>query len=140
MKAPQTPKSTLKVGEKIVIARDWSLGIGIRYEEKFPDQLRGIVTEEEWRHTISSLNTNFAEAETANVDTFLEGCLGLLTCFSVWLCMESQYEKFLHAIDNFLENENNSVYNSKGFAFINPKKNGYLYVSFLILELVLSCP
>jgi len=129
-KKKENPAHTMKDGEKISIPRDWARGIGIRFDEKFPDQLKGHVSEDEWRHTISAVNANFAEAESANFATFVEGCLGILTCFSIWLCLESRYDKFLQVIEDIIIRENKGVYNPKGFHIHNPKKTGYLYVSF----------
>jgi len=84
-KKPEKKPGGLKAGDKISIPRDYSRGIGIRFDETFPPDLEDVIDPADFTETISRVNECFAEAEKANIYTFLEGCLGCLTFFFYFL-------------------------------------------------------
>jgi len=71
--------------QTIVIQRDYSRGTLTRFDETYPADLQGKVTPEEYKGTIDQINDYFLEAETIDFSTFLDGCLGCLSLFSIFL-------------------------------------------------------
>lgn len=43
-----------------------------------------------------TLNNLYAEAEKLGSQSYIEGCLACLTAYTVFLCMETHYEKVRH--------------------------------------------
>lgn len=48
---------------------------------------------QQFEETIQTLNNLYAEAEKLGGKSYLEGCLACLTAYTVFLCMETHYEK-----------------------------------------------
>jgi len=124
----------LKAGDKISLPRDYSQGIGIRFDETFPPDLEDVIDPQDFNDTITRINHYFAEAEKPSFYTFLEGCLGCVTFFSVFLCMESRYEKYLNQAEELIRYNNEDKFIPKGVKFIEPSKTGFMSIDILIIE------
>lgn len=48
---------------------------------------------QQFEETIQTLNNLYAEAEKLGGKSYLEGCLACLTAYTIFLCMETHYEK-----------------------------------------------
>lgn len=48
---------------------------------------------QQFEETMQTLNNLYAEAEKLGGKSYLEGCLACLTAYTVFLCMETHYEK-----------------------------------------------
>lgn len=51
------------------------------------------IDKQQFEETIRTLNNLYAEAEKLGGKSYLEGCLACLTAYTVFLCMETHYEK-----------------------------------------------
>ncbi len=51
------------------------------------------IDKQQFDETINSLNNLYAEAEKLGGRSYLEGCLACLTAYTIFLCMETHYEK-----------------------------------------------
>lgn len=51
------------------------------------------IDRQQFEETIRALNTLYAEAEKLGGKSYLEGCLACLTAYTMFLCMETHYEK-----------------------------------------------
>lgn len=51
------------------------------------------VDKQQFEETIQTLNNLYAEAEKLGGKSYLEGCLACLTAYTIFLCMETHYEK-----------------------------------------------
>ncbi len=51
------------------------------------------IDKQQFEETIQTLNTLYAEAEKLGGRSYLEGCLACLTAYTIFLCMETHYEK-----------------------------------------------
>lgn len=51
------------------------------------------IDKQQFEETIQTLNNLYAEAEKLGGKSYLEGCLACLTAYTVFLCMETHYEK-----------------------------------------------
>mmetsp|Transcript_21410 Transcript_21410/g.29956 ORF Transcript_21410/g.29956 Transcript_21410/m.29956 type:complete len:149 (-) Transcript_21410:2902-3348(-) len=138
--APQSdvvPSGTTMEDESvIVIPRDYShTGNYTRFDTKFPPQLaKRDITPSEFEHTISQINNYFIEAESINFVTFLEGFLGCLSLFTIFLCYDNRYKKVVHDLESFLTEENKNVYRKKGLEILNPIGNGLLELEIRVLH------
>lgn len=48
---------------------------------------------QQFEETVQALNNLYAEAEKLGGKSYLEGCLACLTAYTIFLCMETHYEK-----------------------------------------------
>lgn len=58
------------------------------------------IDKQQFEETVRTLNNLYAEAEKLGSQSYIEGCLACLTAYTVFLCMETHYEKVrdsLHA-------------------------------------------
>lgn len=51
------------------------------------------VDRQQFEETVRTLNNLYAEAEKLGSQSYLEGCLACLTAYTIFLCMETHYEK-----------------------------------------------
>lgn len=51
------------------------------------------IDKQQFEETMQTLNNLFAEAEKLGGRSYLEGCLACLTAYTIFLCMETHYEK-----------------------------------------------
>lgn len=51
------------------------------------------IDKQQFEETIQTLNNLYAEAEKLGGKSYLEGCLACLTAYTIFLCMETHYEK-----------------------------------------------
>uniref|UniRef100_A0A3Q2V7N8 Golgin subfamily A member 7 n=1 Tax=Haplochromis burtoni TaxID=8153 RepID=A0A3Q2V7N8_HAPBU len=78
---------------KVFIQRDYSSGTICKFQTKFPSELESRIDEQQFEETIQTLNNLYAEAEKLGGKSYLEGCLASLTAYTIFLCMETHYEK-----------------------------------------------
>ena len=58
---------------KIFIPRDYSQGSGVRFQARYLAELEGKIDRQLFDYTVKTLNSLYAEAETANCSTYCEG-------------------------------------------------------------------
>lgn len=51
------------------------------------------IDKQQFEETVRTLNNLYAEAEKLGSQSYIEGCLACLTAYTVFLCMETHYEK-----------------------------------------------
>eukprot|EP01111_Echinosteliopsis_oligospora_P017557 TRINITY_DN7656_c0_g1_i1.p1 TRINITY_DN7656_c0_g1~~TRINITY_DN7656_c0_g1_i1.p1 ORF type:complete len:124 (+),score=31.25 TRINITY_DN7656_c0_g1_i1:91-462(+) len=116
----------------IEIQRDYTHGMLTQFDEAYPDALLGKITPEEYRRTIEQINEYFKEAETIDSTTIIEGCLGCLSLFTLFLCRDDKYKKTINRFNEYLAEQNETVYRPRGVALINPFSNGLLHIDLWI--------
>uniref|UniRef100_A0A8C5Y867 Golgin subfamily A member 7 n=1 Tax=Microcebus murinus TaxID=30608 RepID=A0A8C5Y867_MICMU len=78
-----------QVTGKVFIQRDYSSGTRCQFQTKFPAELEDRIDRQQFEETVRTLNNLYAEAEK------LGGCLACLTAYTIFLRMETHYEKVL---------------------------------------------
>jgi len=58
---------------KLFIPRDYSEGSGVRFQSRYLAELEGKIDRQMFDYTVKTLNSLYAEAETANCSTYCEG-------------------------------------------------------------------
>ncbi len=78
---------------KVFIQRDYSDGIGVKFETKLPPELHGKIDLSEFEEVIDKINTIYGDAERLSAASYLENCLACLTGYLLLICMPTNYEK-----------------------------------------------
>ena len=78
---------------KVFIQRDYSEGVGVKFDTKLPNELQGKIDPSEFEQVILRINDIYAEAERLTARTYLENCLSCLTAYLLLLCITTNYEK-----------------------------------------------
>ncbi len=67
------------------------------------------IDKQQFEETVRTLNNLYAEAEKLGSQSYIEGCLACLTAYTVFLCMETHYEKvrdispaYMHTVKNVI--------------------------------------
>nr|XP_033805611.1 golgin subfamily A member 7 isoform X2 [Geotrypetes seraphini] len=81
------------VAGKVFIQRDYTNGTLCQFQTKFPPELENRIDRQQFEETVRTLNNLYAEAEKLGGQSYLEGCLACLTAYTIFLCMETHYEK-----------------------------------------------
>lgn len=80
---------------KVFIQRDYSEGVGVKFETKLPNELQGKIDSADFEHVINTINSIYADAERLSARTYLENCFACLTAYLVLICMTTNYEKVI---------------------------------------------
>jgi hypothetical protein len=91
---------------KVFIQRDYSEGIGVKFETKFPNELQGKIEIAEFEEVIERINSIYENAEKLNASTYFENCLACLSGYLLLICIPTNYEKVyirkIFEINNYL--------------------------------------
>uniref|UniRef100_A0AAX7T750 Golgin subfamily A member 7 n=1 Tax=Astatotilapia calliptera TaxID=8154 RepID=A0AAX7T750_ASTCA len=91
----QDMRQQAAITAKVFIQRDYSSGTMCQFQTKFPSELENRIDKQQFEETVRALNNMYAEAEKLGSQSYIEGCLACLTAYTVFLCMETHYEKQL---------------------------------------------
>jgi hypothetical protein len=80
---------------KVFVQRDYSEGIGVKFETKIPIELQDKIDSSEFEEIIGRINMLYEEAERLSLRTVVENCIACLTSYVVLLCFPTYYEKVL---------------------------------------------
>lgn len=92
------------------------------------------VSAAEFERTVRRINAELRHAETLGWATLLEGCLGCLSMFTLYLCYDGQYSRRLQRLATVIEHDNATVYEPHGLRLLNPLSNGFLQLEFRVLR------
>ncbi|KAM4036302.1 golgin subfamily A member 7 isoform 1-T2 [Anomaloglossus baeobatrachus] len=122
------------VAGKVFIQRDYTNGTLCQFQTKFPSELENRVDRQQFEETIRKLNTLYAEAEKLGGQSYLEGCLACLTAYTIFLCMETHYEKVLKKIAKYIQEQNEKIYAPQGLLLTDPIERGLRVIEITIYE------
>ena len=83
---------------------------------------------QQFEETIQTLNNLYAEAEKLGAESYLEGCLACLTAYTIFLCMETHYEKVQRC----------AVYIASSYIFFSGGLDRYAYQCVSLICVLLS--
>ena len=78
---------------KVFIQRDYSEGVGVKFDTKLPAELQGKIDPAEFEQVIERINGIYADAERLSARTCFENCCACLTAYLLLACMPTSYEK-----------------------------------------------
>ncbi|KAJ8388642.1 hypothetical protein AAFF_G00132070 [Aldrovandia affinis] len=122
------------VAAKVFVQRDYSSGTICQFQTKFPSDLETRIDKQQFEETIRTLNNLYAEAEKLGGKSYLEGCLACLTAYTVFLCMETHYEKVLKKISRYIQEQNDKIYAPRGLLLTDPIERGLRVVEITVFE------
>uniref|UniRef100_A0A8D1AZ58 Golgin subfamily A member 7 n=1 Tax=Sus scrofa TaxID=9823 RepID=A0A8D1AZ58_PIG len=141
------------VSGKVFIQRDYSSGTRCQFQTKFPAELEnrvcilGMRTQvtvgdtahvqidrQQFEETVRTLNNLYAEAEKLGGQSYLEGCLACLTAYTIFLCMETHYEKVLKKVSKYIQEQNEKIYAPQGLLLTDPIERGLRVIEITIYE------
>ncbi|KAM9859045.1 golgin subfamily A member 7 [Aulostomus maculatus] len=122
------------VSSKVFIQRDYRSGTICKFQTKFPAELESRLDKQQFEETIQTLNNLYAEAEKLGGKSCLEGCLACLTAYTIFLCMETYYEKVLKKIAKYIKDQNEKIYAPRGLLLTDPIERGLRVVEITIFE------
>ncbi|KAF0033731.1 hypothetical protein F2P81_013797 [Scophthalmus maximus] len=112
------------VAAKVFIQRDYTNGTVCQFQTKFPSELETRLDKQQFEETVRTLNNLYAEAEKLGSQSYIEGCLACLTAYTVFLCMETHYEKVLKKITKYIQEQNDKIYAPRGLLLTDPIERG----------------
>ncbi|XP_049590488.1 golgin subfamily A member 7 [Syngnathus scovelli] len=122
------------VSTKVFIQRDYSSGTRCKFVTKFPAELESRLDRQHFEETIQTLNNLYAEAEKLGGKSYLEGCLACLTAYTIFLCMDTQYEKVLKKVTRYIKEQNEKVYMPRNLLLTDPIERGLRVVEITVFE------
>ncbi|XP_069557644.1 golgin subfamily A member 7-like isoform X2 [Brachyistius frenatus] len=126
----QDMRQQAAVAAKVFIQRDYTNGTVCQFQTKFPSELETRLDKQQFEETVRMLNNLYAEAEKLGSQSYIEGCLACLTAYTVFLCMETHYEKVLKKIARYIQEQNDKVYAPRGLLLTDPIERGLRVVSY----------
>uniref|UniRef100_H2YYU1 Ras modification protein ERF4 n=1 Tax=Ciona savignyi TaxID=51511 RepID=H2YYU1_CIOSA len=124
----------LLVKKRIYIQRDYSNGMAVRFQTRFPNELDGKISPEAFAHTISVLNEKYQEAEQMSCSTYCESCMACLTGYLLLMCIDTHYKKVLKSISKYIDDQNNTVYWPKRILIKDPFESGLRSIEIVIFD------
>lgn len=125
---------TSNVISKTFIQRDYTEGTAVKFQEKLPEELNGKIAADSFNTIMRDINDIFGDAEKLGCRTYMEGCMGCLTAYLIFLCLESNYDKCLKRLHVYLENVNRTQLNPRGLHMMNPMERGLRVIEVLIIN------
>ncbi|XP_036155014.1 golgin subfamily A member 7 isoform X1 [Myotis myotis] len=119
---------------KVFIQRDYSSGTRCQFQTKFPAELENRIDRQQFEETVRTLNNLYAEAEKLGGQSYLEGCLACLTAYTIFLCMETHYEKVLRKVSKYIQEQNEKIYAPQGLLLTDPIERGLRVIEITIYE------
>lgn len=130
----QDMRQQAPIASKVFIQRDYTQGTMCQFQTKLPSELEARIDKQQFEETVRTLNNLYAEAEKLGSQSFIEGCLACLTAYTVFLCMETHYEKVLKKIAKFIQEQNDKIYAPRGLLLTDPIERGLRVIEVTIFE------
>ncbi|XP_077418161.1 golgin subfamily A member 7-like [Vanacampus margaritifer] len=122
------------IAAKVFIQRDYANGTVCQFQTKFPSELETRIDKQQFEETVRTLNNLYAEAEKLGSHSYIEGCLACLTAYTVFLCMETHYEKVLKKIAKYVQEQNDKMYAPRGLLLTDPIERGLRVIEVTVFE------
>uniref|UniRef100_S4RKI9 Ras modification protein ERF4 n=1 Tax=Petromyzon marinus TaxID=7757 RepID=S4RKI9_PETMA len=84
--------------------------------------------------TVRTFNKLYTEAEKIGAHSYVESCLGCLTGYTLFMCMETRYEKVLRKISKYVQEQNEKIYAPRGLLITDPIERGLRVIEISIYE------
>lgn len=121
---PVAMNSCMLRNRYVFIQRDYSNGVGVRFETKFPAQLDGRIEREQFVHLVTVLNQMFEKAESISPRSLFYNCLSCLTAYLAIGCINDQYGQMMIKVRRFVKQQNLLVFQPRGLKVGDPLERG----------------
>lgn len=119
---------------KVFVERDYSRGTSCRFQTNFPPELDGKIEQSQFEQTVNHINGIFDEAERVGPRTYLEGCMGCVTAYLIFLCIHTKYNKCLKRLAEYINEQNQNVFIPRGLMITNPMDRGLRVIEIVIVN------
>ncbi|WKY14283.1 hypothetical protein Q1695_000099 [Nippostrongylus brasiliensis] len=119
------PQVTLHNKRRVIIQRDYSSGLDVKFYSHHPVDLSSKIDEDTWNKFICELNYRFEVAERISSRTVMETLLGCFSCYLSRLCQRSSLYKRLDEIAEYIELCNRDILIPRGLYAKNPIEKGF---------------
>lgn len=119
---------------KVFIQRDYSDGVGVKFETKLPNELQGKIDSNEFEQVVEHINSIYADAESLSPRTYMENCFACLTAYLILLCMKTNYEKNVRKASEYIIAQNDRLFIPKGLLMIDPMERGLRVIEICIIN------
>ncbi|KAB7505667.1 Golgin subfamily A member 7B [Armadillidium nasatum] len=109
---------------KIFIQRDYSEGTSVKFQARFPQELDGKIERSLFENTVNHINSLFLEAEKMSCSRYCEGCIGCITAYLIFLCVETHYEQMMKKVTKYVSEQNERIWVPRGLLLTNPVERG----------------
>ncbi|XP_057306009.1 golgin subfamily A member 7-like [Hydractinia symbiolongicarpus] len=120
------------VPQKVYVQRDYSEGTAVQFQKKFPLELEGKISRPLFEQTITNVNKIFLEAERSDAASLFQGFCACLTGFLIYLCFDTQYEKSMKKLAQYVHEQNDNIYGPRGLILTSPMERGLRVIEFVI--------
>jgi len=119
---------------KVFIQRDYTDGVGVKFDTKLPTELQGKIDANEFENVIDRINEIYGEAERLSARTCLENCFACLTAYLVLICMPTNYEKNVKKASELITIENDRLFIPRGLLMVDPMERGLRCIEICIIN------
>ena len=109
---------------QIFIHRDYTRGDGVRFSTEYPLQLEGHLEREQFEQIIHKINSLYSKAEMLSPRSVVESVVGCLTAYTLFLCVDTQYDRALKEVSKFIRQQNLTLNRAHGITIVDPMERG----------------
>lgn len=109
---------------RIFIHRDYTRGDGVRFSTEFPPQLEGHLERDQFEQIINKINSLYHKAEMLSPRSVAESVIGCLTAYTIFLCVDTQYDRALKEVSKFVREQNHILNRAHGLTIVDPMERG----------------
>ncbi|XP_055334481.1 golgin subfamily A member 7-like isoform X2 [Paramacrobiotus metropolitanus] len=120
---------------RVFIERDYSQGLTLRFSSVFPQELERKMSKEDFEFVIHAFNDLYARAERITFATILENVASMLTCHTMLLCCDTQFQQAMRQVQVFVEEQNEQMIRAGALITLHdPAERHFRMVGHLILQ------
>lgn len=108
----------------VFIQRDYSRGDLVRFSTEYPAQLEGYLDREYFDQIIHKINSLYSQAEMLSPRSVVESLVGCLTAYTIFLCVDTQYDRALKKVSKFINEQNYTLSRTHGVSIVDPMERG----------------
>lgn len=117
---------------QIFIHRDYTRGDGVCFSTEYPPQLEGHLERDQFEQIILKINSLYSKAEMLSPRSVLESVVGCLTAYTIFLCIDTQYDRALKDVSKFIREQNLTLSRAHGITIVDPMERGLRVMEFKI--------
>jgi len=119
---------------RVVIHRDYSQGLGVRFSTEFPAELEGRIEQDAFYDLINKINKYFGSAEKVSFYSVVDSVLGCLTAYLIFLCFDSHYDRCVKKVSRFIDKQNKNIWIPRGMTIVDPGDKGMRVIEIMLEE------
>ena len=119
---------------RIVVHRDFSEGVGVRFNTAFPDELTGRIDPDAFYILVNKVNKYFVDAERISFYSVVDSILGCLTAYLIFLCVDTHYERCIKKVSRFIDVQNKNLWIPRGLYVTDPKDKGLRVIEITFID------